>query len=164
MDFTNLTLSDKLDLYEKGYKNLKTFMESLPIDVLSYSPAPDHWTAKEIAIHLADTEGIYFVRFRRAIGESGYDLLGFNNEDWAKDLKYTEQDLNFNLQVLNTLRQSNFRILKAIPDIYWQEKKYKTKEGLFPLEKLLERNLNHFYGHLDVIKKRYDQFKEQTSN
>ena len=164
MNFDNMTLADKLELYEKGYKNLKTFLESLPIDVLTFSPEPDHWTTKQIAIHLADTEGIYFVRFRRAIGESGYDLLGFKNDDWAKDLDYNSQDLTFNLQVLDILRQSNFRILKSIPKPYWKEKKYKTNEGLFPLEKLLERNLNHFYGHLDVIKKRYDQFKEQNKN
>ena len=82
MYFTNLTISDKLDLYEKGYKNLKTFMESLPVDALTFAH-PGNWTAKEIAIHLADTEGIYFVRFRRAIGESGFDLLGFKNEVWA---------------------------------------------------------------------------------
>ena len=126
MDFTNLTLSDKLDLYEKGYKNLKTFMESLPIDVLTFQPAPEHWTAKQIAIHLTDTEGIYYVRFRRAIGESGYELSGFNNEDWAKDLNYVEQDLAFNLQVLDLMRQSNFRIFKAMPQNYCHEMKYNS--------------------------------------
>lgn len=159
-----MSLSDKLQLYENGFKSLKAFLETLPIDVLTFSPDSEHWTTKQIAIHLADTEGIYFVRFRRAIGESGYDLLGFKNDDWAKDLNYNNQDLTFNLQVLDMLRQSNLRILKAIPGSYWQEKKYKTKEGLFPLEKLLERNLNHFYGHFDVVKKRYDQFKEQNKN
>lgn len=159
-----MSLTDKLDLYEKGYKNLKTFMESLPMGVLNFSPDPDHWTTKEIAIHLADTEGIYFVRFRRAIGESGSELLGFNNDDWALDLQYKNQNLNFNLQVLDLMRQSNYQLLKDIPANFWQEKTYKSNGELFPLEKLLERNLNHFYGHLDVIKKRYDQFKAQSGN
>ncbi len=164
MDFTNLSLSDKLDLYEKGYKSLKTFLESLPIDVLDFSPDSEHWTTKEIAIHLADTEGIYFVRFRRSIGESGSDLITFNNDDWAKDLRYKEQDLNFNLQLLDMLRQSNYQTLRTIPENYWQDKKYSHDGKLMPLEKLLERNLNHFYGHLDVIKKSYDQFKNKDGN
>ena len=161
MQFDNLTLADKLDLYEKGFSELKTALDSVTDDVLSFTPASDHWTAKQIAIHLADTEGIYFIRFRRAIGESGAELLGFKNDDWAKDLKYSEQDLNFNMQVLDFMRQSNFRILKSMPDNFWSEKKYKSNNELFPMERLLERNLNHFYGHFDVIKKRFDQYKAQ---
>ena len=159
MQFDNMSLDDKLQLYEKGFRNLKSFLESLPVDVLNYSPDPDHWTTKEIAIHLADTEGIYFIRFRRAIGESGSELLGFKNDDWAKDLDYKNQDLQFNLKVLDILRQSNYQILKGMPVNFWYDKKYASNGELMPLEKLLERNLNHFYGHLDVIKKRYDQFK-----
>ena len=151
-----MSLDDKLDLYEKGFRNLKSFLESLPLEVLDYSPDPEHWTTKEIAIHLTDTEGIYFIRFRRAIGESGSELLGFNNDDWARDLNYKSQDLQFNLKVLDLLRQSNHRILKNIPTNYWTDKKYKSKDELMPLEKLLERNLNHFYNHLDVIRKRYE--------
>jgi hypothetical protein len=162
MQFDNMNLENKLDLYEKGFKSLKTFLESLPIDVLLFSPDKNHWTTKEIAIHLTDTEGIYFVRFRRAISESGSDLLTFDNDHWAKDLQYISRDLNFNLQLLDYMRQSNASILRSIPDHYWQEKQYKVEEELFPLEKLLERNLNHFYGHLEVIKKRYDQYKEQV--
>ena len=161
MQFDNLTLSDKMNLYEKGFSELKTALDSVSDEVLSFTPAPEHWTAKQIAIHLADTEGIYFIRFRRAIGESGAELLGFKNDDWAKDLNYSEQDLNFTMQVLDVIRQSNFRILNNMPQNYWTDKKYKSNNELFSMEKLLERNLNHFYGHLDVIKKRFDQHKAQ---
>ena len=153
-----MNLEQKLDLYEKGYKNLKTFLESLSPESLTFTPDKDHWTIKQIAIHLTDTEGIYFIRFRRTIGENGYELSGFKNDDWARELHYTNQDLNFNLHLLDMLRQSNFSILTSMPNNFWNDKKYKANGELLPLEKLLERNLNHFYGHLDVIKKRYDQF------
>lgn len=163
MEFHNKTLNDKLDLYKNGYQNLKTVLDSLPNEVLLFSPDKDHWTAKQIAIHLADTEGIYFIRFRRTISENGYELTGFKNDDWAIELQYDKQDLNFNMQMLNMLRQSNLKIFQSMPTNYWQDKKYKNGNELLPLEKLLERNLNHFYGHLDVIKKRFNQYKDQQS-
>ena len=161
MQFDNMTLVDKLNLYEKGFLELKTALDSVSEDILTFTPSPEHWPAKQIAIHLTDTEGIYFIRFRRAISESGAELLGFKNDDWAKDLNYSEQDLKFTMQVLDIMRQSNFRILKNMPKNFWSDKKYKSNNELFPMEKLLERNLNHFYGHLDVIKKRFDQYKAQ---
>lgn len=162
MSFNNLTLSEKLDLYEKGYKNLKTFLESLPVDSLTFSPDPEnHWNIKKIAIHLTDTEGVFFVRFRQILSQPGLDFLRVGQDNWDKPLVYSGQDLNLNLQVLETLRLSNFTLLKSIPATDWKEKTFKLNNELFPLEAALSRNLMHFYHHFDIIKKRYNQYNEQ---
>ena len=100
MSFKDLSLPEKLDLYEKGYKNLKTFLESLSVDALTFSPDPEnHWNIKQIVIHLTDTEGVFFVRFRQILAKPGVDFLRVGQDSWDRPLNYPNQDLDLNLKV-----------------------------------------------------------------
>ena len=157
--FEDKTIQEKVDLYKKGFQSLST---KVPDNkrILDFTPGAPHWSIREIIAHLSDTEGIYFVRFRKVLTEPISDLLVFDQNSWYSRFNYGKKKIEESLQLLESLRNSNYRLLLSVAESEWNNRKYKQDNKEFSLDKLLDRNLNHFYGHLEIINKRITQFNE----
>lgn len=155
--FNDKKIIEKLNLYKNGFKILKKALDNHENSFL-FIPDENHWSIHEIVVHLADTEGIYFVRFRVVISENSSQLLMFDQEKWAKNMNYRSQLIENSLESLEYTRKSNYNLLLKIENEDWQNFSFKIENQDFSLEKLLDRNLNHFYGHVETIKKRIDEF------
>ena len=120
-----------LDIYRELYSKLNTLWSSFPKEFCNNRPNSKEWTALEVLSHLADTEGIYFIRFRQTIAEEQPKSLGFEQENWAKFLSYNENDPSKVLELIKSLRNANHDVLSRVPDKFWNKTKGQIKRTIF---------------------------------
>jgi hypothetical protein len=82
---------------------------------LSFREAPGKWSVKEIMQHLADSEIVWGYRLRRVMAEERPQLIGFDQDLWARRLRYDEADADQALATFRPLREANMRLLQSAP-------------------------------------------------
>jgi hypothetical protein len=76
--------------------------------------APGKWSVVEVVQHLADTEIVGGYRLRVTVAEERPRLAGYDQDAWAKNLRYREVDLADALAQLDALRGANLRWLGTL--------------------------------------------------
>lgn len=69
--------------------------------------APGKWSVIEILQHLADSELVYAWRTRMLLTEDGVAIQGFDQDAWARTLRYAEMPREVTLAQLRGLRTAN---------------------------------------------------------
>ncbi|MFW9929088.1 MAG: DinB family protein [Candidatus Thorarchaeota archaeon] len=147
----NLEISQALNEYKNGFSRLKKILDSIPENFLKIKLKADIWSIQEYIIHLVDTEGIYFIRFRKTISENNEKAIGFKQENWANEMNYLNQDLRIGLNVFEMMRNSNYALLSNLPEKYWQNKTEHPRFGWLSLLELLKKNNEHVHNHTEKI-------------
>ena len=78
----------KIESYGAAYKKLVEALKQFPHEMWQFRPTPERWTIHEIIVHIADSEANSYVRCRRFIAEPGKEVMGYDEEGWAKRLNY----------------------------------------------------------------------------
>ena len=76
------TLHETLALYDQ------------PAEVLARSYGPGKWTLRELLVHASDAETVLLERLKRLASENNPPLVAFDENLWAKHLKYAQRDLS----------------------------------------------------------------------
>lgn len=151
---TQAELQKHLDAAEKSPKQIAAAVSGLPDKTLRYKPAPDKWCILEILAHLADMEILYAYRMRQMVADKKPVLAVIDQDDWARNLVYTEESpaelvalygLNryHNLQLLRRLKPEDLEKFAYHPEL----KKDVT------LEKYVEMMSRHGANHLQQIER-----------
>lgn len=74
--------------------------------------APGKWTAREVLIHLAQTELALGTRVRYALSQSGYTAQNFSQDDWMPADRTI--DARTALDVYTTLRRLNAAMFRGL--------------------------------------------------
>ena len=77
-----------IDQYRDGYDEVTAALQDSTDADLDRRPAPGKWTAREIVHHLADSEMTSAIRLRRLIAEDNPVIVGYDQEQFARALKY----------------------------------------------------------------------------
>ncbi len=86
-----MTTSDRQALiarYKDGHRVVLEALAGASEAELDRRPAPGKWTAREIVHHLADSEMTSAVRLRRLIAEDNPLIVGYDQEQFARTLRY----------------------------------------------------------------------------
>lgn len=84
--------------------------ETLPLDLLARTPAPDEWSALECLYHLLDTENIFPVRMRAIL--AGQPIVAFDPD--TEGTENTDQAPQQLAQKFASLRQANLEELEYV--------------------------------------------------
>jgi hypothetical protein len=76
--------------------------------------ASGKWSAIEIIQHLADTELVYAWRTRLLLTTHRPVIQGFDQDAWARTLRYAEMPLALALAQLRALRAANLRLWRSV--------------------------------------------------
>jgi uncharacterized damage-inducible protein DinB len=94
---------------------------ALPALVVDLTPvelhqpeAPGKWSALEVVAHLADTELVYRYRLRRIVAQPGTAISGYDQDAWARGLRYSEVDRDETLALIRALRTASLRWLRGL--------------------------------------------------
>ncbi len=68
----------------------------------------------EVVQHLADTELVYGYRVRMTLSLPTPLIQGYDQDLWAKELKYREAKIGEALEQLGILRRINLRLLRSL--------------------------------------------------
>ncbi|MEP6572804.1 MAG: DinB family protein [Gemmatimonadota bacterium] len=118
---------------------------------LSMPEAPGKWSVRQVAQHLADAELVGAFRFRMILAHDGPNLPGYDQDLWAKKLRYQQADIESALGDFEMLRRSNLRIFDgATPEEFKRVMRHEER-GDESLEHMLRMYAGHDMVHLRQI-------------
>lgn len=116
-------------------------------------PAPDKWSIKELACHLADCELVYGFRYRKILSEPDAALMPFDQDAWAKCLQYQAQSLKSALAAFGALRQAHVALFRMLPEPDWDKSGQHPEYGPLTLRQLVSHLADHDQTHLAQLER-----------
>jgi hypothetical protein len=136
---------------------LGTMHRTLPYFDLSEAPlgkryAPGKWTAREVLVHLADTEGVLLDRLRRLASENNPTLMAFDQDKWQQRMFYSRRDLNVARMNYEASRRGIIELIRNLPESVKNRTGTHSEAGKISFGFMLDRVIRHNAHHLEQIK------------
>jgi hypothetical protein len=140
-----------IDAYKDGYRVVAEALAGAPDDELDTAPAEGKWTAREIVHHLADSEMTSAIRLRLLLASPDPRIVGYDQEEFARKLYYTERPIEASLDAFNAARRTTAEILDRMTEAEWLREGTHTEHGRYTVYKWLELYSTHAHAHADQI-------------
>lgn len=139
--------------YAAGYDEVAKALQGFPAGGLTAHPIPGKWSAAEIVHHLADSETTSALRLRKLLAEEHPIIHGYDQELWARTLKYTERDIAPSLEAFRYARASTAQLLPLMSDADWAREGWHTESGRYSAERWLQIYAVHAHNHAGQIRR-----------
>jgi hypothetical protein len=146
-----MTRSENLKNFSNGFEKIRTALQNYPKQAFDFKPSPARWSIREIMIHLADSEANAYTRCRKILAESGSEIMVYNQDKWANELKYKNQDMDLALELFADLRIVTYLLLKSLPEEKWNNYIIHPGIGKITLDQWLEIYSNHVDVHINQM-------------
>jgi hypothetical protein len=142
---------DPLALQQAAPKKLSALLKSKTKKQLTRRPAPEKWSAAEIAAHLADAEVAISWRLRQILSTNTVPIQAYDQDSWASTFDYAQRDLKQSLETFRVLRESNLALLKSVPRKLWDNYGVHQERGNESVTHMLRMVAGHDLNHLKQI-------------
>ncbi len=136
-----------IDAYAKGADDLSMAIRGLTREDMAGRPAPEAkvglWSIQEVAVHVADAEGVMVDRMKRIIAEENPTLLAFDETKWAAALRYNEQSAGDAAAILELTRRQMVKVLRALPEAAFARAGTHSEAGRLTLADVLKKAQYH---------------------
>ena len=136
--------------FADGPRQVREALARVAPERLEVRPRPRKWSAREIALHLCDTEISVAFRMKRALAEPGSAVLAFDQDRWVDTLA-PYQDLTLALSAFAALRAEMAAILRGLPAEAWERVSVHPAAGAVRLDEWLARFVEHTQRHIGQI-------------
>jgi uncharacterized damage-inducible protein DinB len=102
---------DPMPILRDMHRQLAERIEDLSPAQTRQPERPGKWSIGQVLQHLADSEVVYAWRLRLILAEDRPPLTGYDQDHWADNLHYDQEDPADSLAVFGVLRQANLRLL-----------------------------------------------------
>ncbi len=140
-----------IDQYKDGYRVVAEALAGASDQELDTPPAPGKWTAREIAHHLGDSEMTAAVRLRLLVATPRPQIMGYDQEEFARRLYYDKRPIEASLDAFNAARRSTAEILDRLTETEWRREGTHSEAGRYTPESWLEIYAGHAHAHADQI-------------
>jgi len=141
-----------IDQYRDGYAEVMAALEGVTDADLDCRPAPGKWTSREIVHHLADSEMTSAIRLRRLIAEDNPVIVGYDQEQFARVLKY-DRPIAASLSAFKAARETTTEILELLTEAEWARTGTHSESGAYSVSMWLEIYAAHAHGHAGQIRR-----------
>ena len=152
----------RIETYGTAYQQLISALEQFPREMWQYRPAPDRWTIHEIIVHITDSEANSYVRCRRFLAEPDSAILGYDENRWARELRYEEQSADDALELFRLLRKISYALISDLPETVWSNLAYHSENGPMTLDDWLEVYARHVSDHVEQMRAVYEMWVDQN--
>ena len=142
--------------YVAGYDDVMAALKSFPAAGLTAHPLPGKWSAAEIVHHLADSESTSALRIRKLLAEDHAIIQGYDQELYAKRLRYNERDIAPSLEAFRAARATTAQLLPGLSDADWAREGWHTESGRYSAETWLRIYAVHAHNHAGQIQRLKD--------
>ena len=154
--------NEKIELYGRGFGLLTTALAEVPKEAWKFKPAPTEWSVHEIIIHLADSESNAALRARKLIVEPGGVLMGYDQDKWANELNYHDQNVDDALETVRLVRKTTYELLKKQPDeVFTHVAKHPEYKEPYTFEMWIDLYSGHIPAHIEQIGNNVKLWKQQ---
>jgi len=113
--FSYVGKRDPLRLLWNSPAALARRVAGVPRRRLTGRPAPGKWSVGEILAHLSEIELLWGYRVRTLLERDEPEIVGMDQEVWARVGRYERRDPRDSLALYTALRRSNVALLSALP-------------------------------------------------
>jgi hypothetical protein len=142
-----------IDQYEAGFAEVLHALEGFKDDHLCSHPLPNKWSACEIVHHLADSESTSALRIRKLLAEDRPVIQGYDQDEYARRLKYNERDMIPALAAFRAARENTVPVLRLMSESDWQREGEHTESGRYTAEDWLRIYAAHAHNHAAQIRR-----------
>jgi hypothetical protein len=142
--------------YASGYDEVINALNNFPAESLGAHPIPGKWSAREIVHHLGDSETTSAVRIRRLLCEDQPLIHGYDQDEFAKRLRYNERDMAPALEAFRSARATTMQLLPLMSEDDWQRAGTHTENGRYSAEDWLRIYADHAHNHAAQISRLRD--------
>ena len=153
----------KIETYGTAYQQLISALEQFPKEMRQYRPAPDRWTIHEIIVHITDSEANSYVRCRRFLAEPDSHILGYDENRWARELRYEEQSADDALELFRLLRKISYALISDLPETVWSNLAYHSENGPMTMDDWLEVYARHVSDQVEQMRAVYEAWMDHRS-
>ncbi|MBN8526916.1 MAG: DinB family protein [Planctomycetes bacterium] len=108
------------------------------------------WTAREVLVHIADTEAVLMERLRRVAAQPKALIMAFDPDAWAGTLDYSTRDLAIAQSLFAAARASNIELISRHRDEAGRSGVH-SEAGTITLADVAERVRWHNDHHLEQV-------------
>ena len=142
-----------LALYREGPDVIEGAVRGLSDEELDRQPAGGGWSAREVVIHMADSEMSSAIRVRRLLYEDDPVIQGYDEEDYARRFHYGNRAIEPSLAALRGARETTAEILDGLADDDWSRSGTHTESGPgYSVDRWLEIYASHAHDHAEQIR------------
>jgi len=131
---------------------LAALIEGTPEGTLAQQPAPGKWSVTEILAHLAEDELASSWRYRQMLQHDGPDLLGFDQDLWARVGNYASWKPHDALTMFRLLREANLRMFAHLTPEQWQRHGVHAERGQLTVRDLCRHMAAHDINHIEKVR------------
>ncbi len=140
-----------IDSYLQGPVILRKAVAGMSREQVHARPVAGKWSTLEVVCHLADFDPIYADRMKRIVAEDKPQIIGADENTFAKALAYDQRDLEEELTIIEKTRSQLGRILRTLPDQALQRVGIHSERGVMTLEQFLTSMIEHIPHHVKFI-------------
>ena len=140
-----------LERFRRGPEIIEAAILPVQGPELDYKPAPDRWSVREIAAHMADSEMVAGMRFRQVVAEDNPIIRAYNQDAWAARLGYQKRDPAVSLETFRRVRMDTFELLKGLSRESYARAGNHSEHGEITLLDLLQIYAEHAEGHVGQV-------------
>ena len=103
----DLSQDELVVLYKEGAEKLEAILAGLPKDGLDESHGPEEWTIKQILHHIVETEEVFGLCLKVAVGSPGsiFNCSWYpGNDEWVANMDYSNRDVEDSLVLFKAYR------------------------------------------------------------
>ncbi|TRZ78841.1 MAG: DinB family protein [Chitinophagaceae bacterium] len=128
---------------------------AIPLEKINYAYAPDKWTIRQMLQHVIDTERIFAYRALAISRKEPAALLGFDENEYAKNAPAANRNWKEMIQEWRVVRQSTNLLFSSFTE---EQIKAKGTASGHPISvnALGFIIFGHALHHLHILKERYD--------
>jgi hypothetical protein len=132
---------------------LQRFLETTPAAIVRSPEAPGKWSIRDVIQHLADSELVGGFRLRMILAHDRPPLMGYDQDLWARRLRYSDVDVYDALEQFTALRRANMRIWERLTPADLTRVGLHSERGEESLEHLRRLYAGHDLLHLRQLER-----------
>lgn len=148
---TNILGLDPMEVLEHSPKALQRATRGLTDAQLQMAPGKGKWSIAQIITHLSDAELVAAYRYRMMLSDSGTEIQRYDENKWAKSLKYEKADTRAKLRHYVALRMDNIALLKSLSAGELQRYGMHAERGKETIERLAQMMAGHDVNHVKRV-------------
>jgi hypothetical protein len=112
---------------------------------------PGKWSVIEVVQHLADSEIVYGYRIRMILASDTPNIEGYDQDAWAKRLRYAQVSLADALAQIRVLRAQTLKLLAGLSPDEWERAGMHSERGRESVRHITKLLAAHDLVHLRQI-------------
>jgi len=153
-----------IEQYARGPRRVREALAQVPAEALQWRPGEGRWSAHEVVVHCADSETNAALRIRYLLAEKEPLIVGYDQEQWARQFDYHAQPLDDALAATDAARSRTVPLLRAMTDADWAKEGRHTESGRYTALDWLRIYAAHLEGHAGQIERNLAAWKARSSS